>query len=202
MEAQPQLLLLQKNMLMAEGVSRQLNPTLNIWTLAQPLVEQWMRENRGPEARIAEGTRELVRIAGRLPELIADMEAAASTARRGIKLHPDTLAALSEMNRTDRRSITWHDLARHRRCFWPGDADDVPSPDARRRPAAPMSMKRTALLTGLWSLGESWGFRIVSAVVFLLLARLIEPAAFGLAALAQVYLVVVQTLCDQGSPPP
>ena len=61
MEAQPQLLLLQKNMLMAEGVSRQLNPALNIWTLAQPLVEQWMRENRGPEARIAEGTRELVR---------------------------------------------------------------------------------------------------------------------------------------------
>ncbi|HEY8014579.1 MAG TPA: 2-polyprenylphenol 6-hydroxylase, partial [Dongiaceae bacterium] len=77
MEAQPQLLLLQKNMLMAEGVSRQLNPALNIWTLAQPLVEQWMRENRGPEARIAEGTRELVRIAGRLPELIADVEAAA-----------------------------------------------------------------------------------------------------------------------------
>ena len=37
MEAQPQLLLLQKNMLMAEGVSRQFNPELNIWTLAQPL---------------------------------------------------------------------------------------------------------------------------------------------------------------------
>lgn len=47
-----------------------------------------------------------------------------------------------------------------------------------------MSMKRTALLTGLWSMGESWGFKIVSAVVFLLLARLIEPTAFGLAALA------------------
>ena len=61
-----------------------------------------------------------------------------------------------------------------------------------------MSMKRTALLTGLWSMAESWGFRIVSAVVFLLLARLIDPAAIGLAALAQVYLVVVQTLCDQG----
>ena len=61
-----------------------------------------------------------------------------------------------------------------------------------------MSMKRAALLTGLWSMAESWGFRIVSAVVFLLLARLIDPAAIGLAALAQVYLVVVQTLCDQG----
>src|SRR5262244_318267 len=61
-----------------------------------------------------------------------------------------------------------------------------------------MSMKRTALVTALWSMGESWGLRIVSAVVFLLLARLIEPAAFGLAALAQVYLMAVQTLSDQG----
>ena len=36
---QPQLLLLQKNMLMAEGVSRRLDPSLNIWTLAQPLID-------------------------------------------------------------------------------------------------------------------------------------------------------------------
>src|SRR5262249_56334145 len=74
MEAQPQLLLLQKNMLMAEGVSRQLNPDLNIWTLAQPLVEDWMRENRGPEARLADGARDLARIAGRLPALVSDMQ--------------------------------------------------------------------------------------------------------------------------------
>ena len=49
-----------------------------------------------------------------------------------------------------------------------------------------MSMKRTALLTGLWSMGESWGFRLVSAAVFLHLARLIEPTAIGQAALSQV----------------
>ncbi len=61
-----------------------------------------------------------------------------------------------------------------------------------------MSLRRTALVTSLWSMAESWGLRLVSAGVFLLLARLIEPAAFGLAALAQVYLMVVQTLSDQG----
>jgi O-antigen/teichoic acid export membrane protein len=61
-----------------------------------------------------------------------------------------------------------------------------------------MSMRRTALVTALWSMGESWGLRLVSAAVFLLLAHLIEPAAFGLVALAQVYLMVAQTLCDQG----
>ena len=108
MEAQPQLLLLQKNMLMAEGVSRQLNPALNIWTLAQPLVADWMRENRGPEARIAEGVRDLARIAGRLPELVADMETIAGTARRGIRIDPETMAALSRLNNEDRRSINWH----------------------------------------------------------------------------------------------
>jgi O-antigen/teichoic acid export membrane protein len=61
-----------------------------------------------------------------------------------------------------------------------------------------MSMRRTALVTALWSMGESWGLRIVSALVFLLLARLIQPDAFGLAALAQVYLMAVQMLSDQG----
>jgi len=108
MEAQPQLLLLQKNMLMAEGVSRQLNPALNIWTLAQPLVADWMRENRGPEARIAEGVRDLARIAGRLPELVADMETIAGAARRGFRIDPDTMAALRHLNNEDRRSLNWH----------------------------------------------------------------------------------------------
>src|SRR3546814_14317447 len=52
METQPQLLLLQKTMLVAEGVGRRLDPTTNMWMLAQPLMEEWMRENRGPEARL------------------------------------------------------------------------------------------------------------------------------------------------------
>jgi ubiquinone biosynthesis protein len=85
MEVQPQLLLLQKNMLMAEGVSRQLNPALNIWTLAQPLIEQWMRDNRGPEARIGEALGGLARGIERLPAFLADLEkAAAALARDGI----------------------------------------------------------------------------------------------------------------------
>jgi ubiquinone biosynthesis protein len=54
MEAQPQLLLLQKTMLLAEGVGRQLAPHTNMWFLAQPLIENWVRDNRGPEARAAE----------------------------------------------------------------------------------------------------------------------------------------------------
>ncbi|MDX1541181.1 MAG: 2-polyprenylphenol 6-hydroxylase, partial [Geminicoccaceae bacterium] len=52
METQPQLLLLQKTMVVAEGVGRALNPAVNMWQLAQPMVEAWIRENLGPEARI------------------------------------------------------------------------------------------------------------------------------------------------------
>ena len=61
-----------------------------------------------------------------------------------------------------------------------------------------MSMKRAALLAILWSMGESLGFKIVSAAVVLLLAHIVAPDAFGLVALAQVYLAAVQIVCDQG----
>jgi ubiquinone biosynthesis protein len=100
METQPQLLLLQKNMLMAEGVSRRLNPRLNIWMLAQPLIEDWMRENRGPEARIRDAAQELARIGERLPDFITDLERVTATvARSGLRLHPDTVAAFAKLDR-------------------------------------------------------------------------------------------------------
>lgn len=83
MPVQPQLLLLQKNMLMAEGISRQLVPELNIWSLAQPLVEDWVRDNRGPEARMRAGARSLLASLERLPETLANIEAAAAAAAAG-----------------------------------------------------------------------------------------------------------------------
>src|SRR4029453_15338273 len=73
-EVQPELLLLQKNMLMAEGVSRRLNPRLNIWTLAQPLIEQWMRDNRGPEARVTQVAEEALFIVRRFPAVMRGMD--------------------------------------------------------------------------------------------------------------------------------
>ena len=78
MPVQPQLLLLQKNMLMAEGISRRLDTKLNIWSLAAPLIEDWMRANRGPEARIRDAARELVDTIGRTPETLRAIEKAAS----------------------------------------------------------------------------------------------------------------------------
>jgi ubiquinone biosynthesis protein len=83
MEAQPQLLLLQKTMLVAEGVGRRLAPELNMWQLAQPLIEDWMREHRGPEARLAEITANTILAVQRLPDAVRAVERAASTISEG-----------------------------------------------------------------------------------------------------------------------
>ena len=87
MEVQPELLLLQKTMLLAEGVGRRLAPELNMWHLALPLVEEWMREHRGPEARLAEMTADVIRAATRLPKAVEAVEQAATRIAGGqIKL--------------------------------------------------------------------------------------------------------------------
>jgi len=96
---QPQLLLLQKNMLMAEGVSRRLDPSLNIWTLAQPLIDAWMRENRGPEARLREGVEDVLHGLRQLPALADNLERATEELAAGrIRLHPETIARLTARN--------------------------------------------------------------------------------------------------------
>ena len=83
MEAQPQLLLLQKTMLIAEGVGRRLAPELNMWQLALPLIEEWMREHRGPEARLAEITADAILGLQRLPEAARAVEKAATALAEG-----------------------------------------------------------------------------------------------------------------------
>lgn len=83
MEAQPQLLLLQKTMLIAEGVGRRLAPELNMWQLTLPLIEAWMREHRGPEARLADVTANTILAVQRLPEAVHAVEKAARTITEG-----------------------------------------------------------------------------------------------------------------------
>ena len=74
MAAQPQLLLLQKTMLMAEGMSTKLNPEVNIWELARPLIEDWMRRHFGPRARVERAVSEALEGARRLPQLLRTLE--------------------------------------------------------------------------------------------------------------------------------
>lgn len=99
METQPQLLLLQKTMVQAEGMGRMLTPEVNMWELARPLIEDWIRENLGPEARMREAATDLRETLERLPAFLRDAEKAAGMlADGGLKLHPDTVAALRGEN--------------------------------------------------------------------------------------------------------
>jgi len=95
METQPQLLLLQKSMLVAEGVGRNLDSNVNMWQLAQPLIEQWMRAHLGPEARIREGFATVAGAVERLPRLLAEAEKTQTMLQgQGLRLHPDTVKAI------------------------------------------------------------------------------------------------------------
>lgn len=108
MEAQPQLLLLQKTMLVAEGVGRRLYPDTNMWELARPLIESWITDAMTPEARTAEAMGEAGRLLERLPAMMADMSESVSTlARHGLKLHPETLDAMTGGGRGKQRWPYW-----------------------------------------------------------------------------------------------
>ena len=87
METQPQLLLLQKTMVVAEGVGRRLNPNVNMWELAQPLIEVWMVDNLGPQAQIRTVIDDGIETLRRLPHLIERAERALESALDdGVKL--------------------------------------------------------------------------------------------------------------------
>lgn len=69
MGVQPHLLLLQKTMVMVEGVALTLDPRLNMWETAGPYVKSWIRDELGPEARIADTLVESMRLLADLPRI-------------------------------------------------------------------------------------------------------------------------------------
>ena len=52
MQTRPELVLLQKSMVLVEGVARALDPELDIWTIAEPVVGDWVRREAGPLGRL------------------------------------------------------------------------------------------------------------------------------------------------------
>jgi ubiquinone biosynthesis protein len=93
METQPQLLLLQKTMVLIEGVGRRLDPEANIWTLARPLVEAWMRDNRGPEARLRQYIDTLAEAIDEVPRLLRGLDKIVGDwSREGVVMHAESLA--------------------------------------------------------------------------------------------------------------
>ncbi|WP_126173113.1 2-polyprenylphenol 6-hydroxylase [Altericroceibacterium xinjiangense] len=74
MQTQPHLLLLQKTMVMVEGIATQLDPGINMWDVSGPFVREWVRDELGPEAALAERIRRDTATLLRLPELIRRIE--------------------------------------------------------------------------------------------------------------------------------
>ena len=70
MRTQPHLLLLQKSMVMNEGVASALDPEINMWETAEPFIRDWIRSELGPEAYYADRIIDLVRAVKKIPELI------------------------------------------------------------------------------------------------------------------------------------
>ena len=94
MQAQPQLVLLQKTMVVVEGVCRGLDPDFDIWQAARPVAEKWVSGNIGPEAafnRATETLGALGKLAQDLPQLVKNAEELSQmVAEGGVRLHPDT----------------------------------------------------------------------------------------------------------------
>lgn len=100
MELQPQLVLLQKTMVVVEGVARSLDPDFDIWEASRPAIESWMLDHVGPQARLREAGESfsaLARLAQNLPVLLHNAEVvSAMLAGGGLKLNPETIRGIAE----------------------------------------------------------------------------------------------------------
>ena len=76
MQTQPQLLMLQKTMVVVEGVARKLNPNTNIWETSKPVLESWLRETKDPINTLNKGLKSTTEVIKRLPDFPEIMDKA------------------------------------------------------------------------------------------------------------------------------
>jgi len=94
MQTQIQLLLLQKTMVVVEGVARNLDPDTNIWNISRPVLEDWLKEVKDPLNKAGEVISEASEVLKRLPDLPIIMDRAndVMTLIAEGKFNPNTLA--------------------------------------------------------------------------------------------------------------
>ena len=103
MRTRPELLLLQKTMVVVEGVARSLDPKLDMWATAEPVVREWIERHLGPAGRLedaAQGAGEVGRFLGGVPGLLGRAATLAeqldAATRDGLVLAPETVAAIGQ----------------------------------------------------------------------------------------------------------
>ncbi|MBV8604195.1 MAG: ubiquinone biosynthesis regulatory protein kinase UbiB [Pelomonas sp.] len=102
-EIQPQLVLLQKTLLNIEGLGRQLDPELDLWSTAKPFLERWMDEQVGWRALLNQLRKEAPRFAQALPELPRLLhDALKHQSGAGAAADAQLAALLKEQRRTNR----------------------------------------------------------------------------------------------------
>ena len=101
MRTRPELLLLQKTMVVVEGVARSLDPELDIWRIAEPVVREWIERHLGPAGRLEGGRRRRrdrplssARCRALLTRTATLIEQLDAMTRDGLVLSPETIAAI------------------------------------------------------------------------------------------------------------
>ncbi|MET0301897.1 MAG: 2-polyprenylphenol 6-hydroxylase [Methyloceanibacter sp.] len=116
MQTRPELLLLQKTMVVVEGVGRSLDPELNIWVVSEPVVKGWIEKEFGTGAQFeaaAQGVATVGRLVGDIPKFLGQAErtaeALSAMAEEGFRLDDHTVERLAEaqgrQNRASRIGI-------------------------------------------------------------------------------------------------
>jgi len=113
MRTRPELLLLQKTMVVVEGVARAFDPKLDMWSVAEPVVREWVDRHLGPAGRLedAAGTAaQFGGLLGNVPLLLARgallVEQLDVITRNGLVLAPETVAAIGEAESRRNRGMT------------------------------------------------------------------------------------------------
>jgi ubiquinone biosynthesis protein len=111
MRTRPELLLLQKTMVVVEGVARSLDPKLDMWATADPVVREWIARHLGPVGKLedaAEGAGEIGRFLGQVPGLLTRaatlIDQLDDITRDGLVLSPETVASIG---RAEARRNRW-----------------------------------------------------------------------------------------------
>jgi ubiquinone biosynthesis protein len=111
MKTRIELVLLQKTMVVAEGVARTLDPKLDVWSTSEPVVRSWIEQNLGPIGKIQDAGRAastLARFAGNLPaallraeNMVAQLE---GMAEGGVELSERAISRIGEAEARASRS--------------------------------------------------------------------------------------------------
>jgi ubiquinone biosynthesis protein len=115
MQTRPELILLQKTMVVVEGVARGLDPSLNMWIAAEPVARRWIEDNLGPVGRLreaGEGASTIGKVLADLPALLTQGQnmavALSEMARSGLRLDDETVRQLA---REEARRTRWGRVA-------------------------------------------------------------------------------------------